>query len=404
MKALVVIMMIGPILLSGCIDIDTDITTSIGGVFPATDVGFRDAVWSLNGTGGTVQLPPGEIPYDVMLYVKQDNLKIVGIDNLFGKTIFNFTNHTVWYDPSSSVRGYRAVRPGTQNPAPRTADFSMKVMDFDNCRNLHMKDITFTGAAHVRFLVGANANLHLDNVNFVDINRWFTHHTDYGSWSSSLALEAASGTTYVSDILIENCDIIRTTNWGFVPRYRTNDTVFQNITYRNCYAYRCGMPLKGVEIVDWYYINGELIRENNNWQNWSIGFGFPEAYWTPEPYLTSTSVDWLLENCISEENRESGFHSEYRGVLKENVLIKNCKSIKNGQKWSSYNYGYLPSIETYSTGFLNIPDTRYPTLTLEGCQADHNFLYGYRRSGSSSAYIDFMMGCTATGNGIRDYY
>jgi hypothetical protein len=383
--------------ISGCISPpESLIRTSNGNLFYADDSGFQSAIIDVS-SGGTVFLPPVEIPIDIMFYVNQDNLNIIGSTWGSQRTTLNFTNHTVWYDPSY-IKGWRAVPPGTTDPAPRTADFSMKSMEFYHCKNLYMKDIVFTGAANIRFNLEEHSNLHLVNVDFIDIDRPFTHHTDYGSWASGCALEADHGTTLVSDVLLENCDIRRSTNWGFgaMAHEFSAATTFENFTFRNCTAFRCGMPVNGVPIIE-YYDNG--VKENNNWQNWSVGFDLAEGYYSvPLP----TSKDFTFDNCTSEENRESGFHSEYLIIKAGTISYINCKSNRNGQKWLSqgYTYGYLPDIETYCSGFLGLPDHRYNVVMIN-CQADDNFLYGYL--GTDRIYSQ-QTGCTATGNGIKNYY
>jgi hypothetical protein len=401
----VIIVVLATLIFSGCVTPppppENVISNSLGHYFESSDVGFSTSITDLGSNGGSVYLPPYEIPIDIMFYINHvDNLNIIGSSWNTQKTTLNFVNHTVWYDPSTSIKGFRAVIPGTTNPAPRTADFSMKAMDFVHCKNLYLYNIVFTGAAATRFIVEENSNLHLKNIDWINIDRWFTHHTDYGSWVSTCAIESDSTTLLASDILVENCNIHCTTNFGFVPFMHSVNATFQNVTFRNCTAFRCGMPIGNVYIVDYYNIDGTLVRENNNWQNWSIGFGLLENYyWYYQ--LTPTSRDWTFDHCKSEENRESGFHSEYR-VIKDNIHYINCVSNRNGQKWLSqgYDYGYNPPIETYSSGFLDIPDARYD-VTMVNCVANDNFKYGYWGINSGGVeYETQMTNCTSSGNGL----
>ena len=392
------------IFLFGNINTQTEIITGDGTTFPATDVGFQNALTYTETQSpevSTITLPPKEIEIDVMYYITQDNLEIIGTSNWNSKTTLNFVNHTVWYD--EKVWGWRACRPYPEYNAGRLeVEWSMKSMEFYKCKNIYMQDITFTGASNLRFVIEENANIHLNNVDFIDIDRPFTHHGDYGSWHSTCAFESDTGTLLSGDVLVENCDIIRSTNWGWVPFIRGQDATMENFVFRNCTAFRCGMPVNGVPIIDWYD-NG--VRETNNWQNWSIGFGITESYWAPTS-LVPTSRNFTYEYCIAEENRESGFHSEYRAV-EDNIVFKNCKSNRNGQKWISQGYelGYNPRDDgkiAYSSGWLGFPDDRYDDQLIN-CEANDNFLYGYWRSGSSSIYETQMTGCTASGNGISDY-
>ncbi len=398
------------ILFSGCISLTSEIVTGDGTTFPATDIGFQNALAyteTQSSELSTITLPAKEIEIDLMYYITQDNLDIIGTINGNSKTILNFINHTVWFDNNPAVNGWRACRPMTDSKAERLeVEWSMKSMEFYKCKNIYMQDITFTGASNVRFVIEQNANIHLNNVDFIDIDRPFTHHGDYGSWHTVCGFESEAGTTIAGDVLVENCDIIRSTNWGWVPFIRGNDATMENFIFRNCTAFRCGMPVNNIPIID-HYENG--VKENNNWQNWSIGFGIAESYWAPTT-LVPTSRNFLYENCISEENRESGFHSEYRAI-EDNVIFKNCISNRNGQKWISqgYEFGYNPKdysdISTYSSGFLGFPDGRNEVILIN-CEANDNFLYGYYRSGSSSVYENEnkIVGCSASGNGIRDYY
>ena len=409
MKKTVISIIIGILIqtaiFNGCIeqlpiDRSTYITTSSGNIFNPTDDGLQLAINDLAITnGGTITLPPTSIEIDKMFYITQSNMNIIGSSSGKNRTTLEFTNHTVWYDSNPLVTGWRAVRPDYPNStADRFADFSMKSMDFYKCKNIYLENIIFTGAANIRFVIEQNANIHLKNVDFIYIDRPFTHHTDYGSWKSCPSFELDYGTTIGGGVLIEYCDIYQSTNWGWVPLVHSNATV-EDFIFRNCTAYRCGMPVNGIEIVESYNINGTIVIENNNWQNWSIGFGIAEPYWS-QTQIIPTSRNFLFDNCTSEENRESGFHSEW-STIKDNIVFINCKSNRNGQKWFSkgYSLGYNPSLETYSSGFLNYPDKRYQ-VNLINCSAISNFCYGFYGIGYNTQLIN----CIAIGNGIKDFY
>lgn len=382
--------------------VESKITTNIGGKFPYTDEGLMLAYWSLNNTeNAVINLPRGEMAIDRHIIMRRDKLSVVGVDDFLGRTVLNFVNHTMYFDPYSSVNGYRACKPQGSLRMTELTPCGLKVMDMEG-ENIYLKSILFTGSAKLRIVFSdLDSNILLENVDFKNIDRVFTHHTDYGSWFGTVSFEVKLGTVHAGGILVKNCDIDRTTDAGFTVTFRGVDTTVSNITYQNCTTFRCGMPVNGVEIVDWYNINGQKIKENNNWQNWSIGFGLVENYWNPTQ-LTPTAIDWLFDNCTAEESRESGFHSEYRAI-EENITFKNCKSNRNGQKWLSqgYSYGYNPNIETYSSGFLGFPDSRH-TITMIDCQANDNFFYGYW--GSNSVYSTQMSRCTALGNGLRNFY
>ena len=370
------------------------IRTSNGGEYDPTDVGLQQAFDNVAG-GGDIYLP-SNIDIDRMFYFDQLN----GINVYGGPTTLNFVNHTVWYDPQASVKGYRAVPPGTPNPAPRTTTtWGQKSMDFHKCKNILLKDITFTGASNIRFVIEQNANIHLNNVTFYNIDRWFTHHADYGSWVSTCGFESESGTTISGGVLVENSNITNSTNWGWDSFIRGNDATMENFTYTNCSARGCGMPVNGVDIIKGYTIDGVWVPENNNWQDWAVGFGITESYWSPTQ-LIPTCHNFAFTDCWSEYNRESGFHSEYRAI-ENNVTFMRCHSNWNGQKYYSQGFdkGYMPPGEAYCSGFLGFPDSRYNDF-LTDCDAHDNFLYGYE----GSNYNTQMSGCTASGNGIRDYY
>jgi len=171
--------------------------------------------------------------------------------------------------------------------------------------------------------------------------------------TSSAAIWVYPTNEALTDIVFTNCNVIDGSSYGFLNIGEGSPRSISDITYSGCSAINCG--------------------RTSQVNPWVTGFDFAENI--------DSINNLLVENCRAEGCWESGFHFEPT-PQKNNVTLRNCVSIDNGQK---------KTVEdpTFGAGFIG----GSPTMQYINCTSINN-LYGFSLNGNGTT----VTGCKDIGS------
>ena len=212
----------------------------------------------------------------------------------------------------------------------------------DFCNSTVYSDILFRlKNSKIKNISNYNKAIYINGSNSKVQNVTIKHDVDY-TLNYGIVIETNSD--LIENIIIENCSVYKVNLFGFNIMDKTNsfsNGEVNNVSYINCNAYSCG---------------GSNI--------WATGFCI-------EGINKVNNITY--ENCLADDNIESGFHFE-DAVNSTNIVYNKCISTNNGIRKASPAFGagffannkvLLNSCITYGNytsihknGFVNIINHR----------------------------------------------
>jgi len=150
------------------------------------------------------------------------------------------------------------------------------------------------------------------HANSANISDFYVHDVTNEYLNSQAAFflltDTFSGIHNITRVLFERCQSLNTDGHGFQIHHTSNvsSVVVSDITFQDCYAYRCGYAA-------------------TRYNDYVSGFDIAEI---SAPNVTVDTV--TLINCVAQECRRNGFHTEIIGT-KKNINYIRCTSRQNNQ-------------------------------------------------------------------------
>ncbi len=322
----------------------TRITNSKGNSWSATGSNIQLAINDLGSSGGTVNLPAATFSVPA-IKVPYSNIRIhgAGVD----KTILNFIG----------TYGIAASK------TPGIADSCFK----SGVSNIQLDNFSFYGKSIILVI---RKNCVLSDLNGYDIKSDFAairficpygSCTDGDGWTESADAKS-------ENLKIINCHILRSQSHGFqLNALKYKGCIFNTVTFKNCSSTKAGC---------W---------EWTTQKPWSTGFDLAEPYGIANDVVGGMTVkNLLVDHCTAKEAWENGFHFERR-PSKQNIVLQDCVSKNNGQKYLRTSKSSWPSY-AYGAGYMAVDNT----MTFIRCTAKGNAAWGWSGGGSANSptFID----------------
>ena len=230
---------------------------------------------------------------------------------------------TLYGDGNSTV--FHSLYPGRGTP-------DGNYLYINGASNVVMHDFKMTG--YVTIYCYGPTGATCGNWSFTDI-----HATQNGKWGEAGFWVRVAVGGVIDQISYLRCTVKDSANWGFLlhgfePTTYPGTSLIKHVTYTDCEASRCGIPID--------YDGTPYIPSQNNQHFWGPGFCLVEL---------TTVQDITCLRCRADDNWASGFHIEY-GAKPVRVQMIDCTANGNGHMYHYAGASRVNGVIQFATGAI----------------------------------------------------